>query len=259
MRGKWLSPESTMSFEKSLIYRCLSLTGSFETSRVAPRCFAKATGNFDGQGLSFGVLQWNFGQGTLQKLLTQMNEKYPAIVKEVFGHYYPALVQVMSMKPPAAIKWAIARQNAKRRLKEPWKTMFWKLGMKKACQEVQTKRVRRRFKRAMNRCARYRLISERAVALMFDINVQNGSIPSKTRVKIEADFKTLPLVLSPKAREEEKLMIIANRRAEAAKPRFIEDVRSRKLCCAKGKGRVHGITYNIREQFGITLNPFETA
>ena len=47
---------------ESLNYRCLALTGSFETGRPVPDCFAGISGDFDGQGLSFGALQWNLGQ-----------------------------------------------------------------------------------------------------------------------------------------------------------------------------------------------------
>jgi peptidoglycan hydrolase-like protein with peptidoglycan-binding domain len=32
-----------------------------------------------------------------------------------------------------------------------------------------------------------------------------------------------------------------------------EDVRARKLCIAKGEGVVHGVRYNLEEQFGIQL------
>ncbi|HEY4744406.1 MAG TPA: peptidoglycan-binding domain-containing protein, partial [Desulfuromonadaceae bacterium] len=57
---------------RPLDYRCLALTGSFETGAAIPDCFAGLSGDFDGQGISFGVLQWNFGQGSLQPLLKRM-------------------------------------------------------------------------------------------------------------------------------------------------------------------------------------------
>jgi len=53
--------------------------------------------------------------------------------------------------------------------------------------------------------------------------------------------------------ELERMKIIANRRAEAAKPRWVEDVRARKLCIASGAGEVHGIPYDLEAQFGIAL------
>jgi hypothetical protein len=46
--------------------RSLALTGSFETGKLPPDCFSALAGDFDGQGLSFGALQWNIEQGSLQ-------------------------------------------------------------------------------------------------------------------------------------------------------------------------------------------------
>jgi hypothetical protein len=50
------------------------------------------------------------------------------------------------------------------------------------------------------------------------------------------------------------MRIVANRRAEASNPRWVEDVRARKICCANGGGRVHGIPYDLEKQFGIRLD-----
>ncbi len=88
---------------------------------------------------------------------------------------------------------------------------------------------------------------------MFDICVQNGSIPARVREQIQTDFADLSAELSPEEIEVEKMRIVANRRAEAANPRFVEDVRKRKLCIAEGRGTVHGITYDLATQFGLGL------
>jgi hypothetical protein len=55
--------------------------------------------------------------------------------------------------------------------------------------------------------------------------------------------------------EVARLQSIANRRAEAAKPAYVEDVRARKLAIANGAGTVHGVPYNLEQQFGIRLQP----
>lgn len=128
-------------FSKPIDYRCLALTGAFETDSGFPDCFAGLSGDFDGQGISFGTCQWNFGQDSLQPLLRDM-----------------------------------IRQLA-------------------------------------------------------------GLAPDLPREALEV----------------EKMKIIAYRRAEAAHPRWVEDVRARKLCIAKGEGMVHSIRYNLEEQFGIQL------
>jgi len=49
--------------EQPLPYRCLALTGSFETDTGPPDCFAGLAGDFDHQGMSFGALQMELGTG----------------------------------------------------------------------------------------------------------------------------------------------------------------------------------------------------
>ena len=53
-------------------YRTLRIVARYETSG----CWASATGDFDGQLLSVGVMQWNLGQGSLQPLIKRFSEKF---------------------------------------------------------------------------------------------------------------------------------------------------------------------------------------
>ena len=107
-------------------------------------------------------------------------------------------------------------------------------------------------------CADFGLTTERGAALMFDICVQNGSISSAVRAQILADFAGLapaPAVLL----EVEKMRSIARRRAAACKPQFSNDVLIRKLTIAEGRGAVHGLPYDLEEQFGLRLEPIGNA
>ena len=72
---------------------------------------------------------------------------------------------------------------------------------------------------------------------------------------IAAEDLTIAKSLPPDELEVMKMRIVANRRADAAKPEWAEDVRARKLCCADGSGVVHGIEYDLENQFGISLKP----
>jgi hypothetical protein len=51
------------------------------------------------------------------------------------------------------------------------------------------------------------------------------------------------------------MRIIANCRADATNAKWAEDVRARKLCCANGCGVVHGVEYDLANQFGISMKP----
>ena len=237
-----------------LDYKCLALTGSFETGKAIPECFAGLSGDFDGQGISFGVLQWNFGQDSLQKLLKSTIKDYPKTIRRVFGANYDVLVEALKSDKDDLMSFALSIQHpVKHYLYEPWRGMFKSLGRTQEYQNIQVRYAAGLYREALKLCITYNLWSERSVALMFDIKVQNGSISRLVRSQIMSEIKNLPRSLSEKDLEVERMRIVANRRAEASYTRWIEDVRSRKLCIANGMGVVHGVNYDIEEQYGLRL------
>ena len=58
--------------DNALLTTCLSVSGAFENGGGA--AYDAITGNFDGQGISVGILQWCAGQGSLQQLLVKISE-----------------------------------------------------------------------------------------------------------------------------------------------------------------------------------------
>ena len=241
--------------DKPLDYKCLALTASFETGKGIPECFAGLSGDFDGQGMSFGVLQWNFGQNSLQPLLMEMINEHPKIIKEIFQTNYNVLLKALNSDKEKLMVFARSIQHpVKHYIYEPWKGLFKSLGRTEEFQNIQVRHANKLYQSALKLCSEYGLWLERAVALMFDIKVQNGSIQKRVRTQILKDFENLPTDLSKKKLEVQKMRIVANKRAEAANRRWVEDVRARKLCLANGRGIVHGINYDIERQFGISLN-----
>lgn len=114
--------------------KCFLLTAAFEGGG-----YTALSGNFDGQGVSFGFLQWNLGRGTLQPLIKAMHEHDPVAfdrcctvtvqgkTQDVTG----ALLDLVGMKGPAAVAWAAIRQDAGGRFKPEyshWVTVFRNLG-----------------------------------------------------------------------------------------------------------------------------------
>lgn len=234
--------------------RSLALTGSFETGHLAPECFAAVTGNFDGQGMSFGALQWNFGQGSLQPLLKRLLDEHPDVAEKVFGNRLDELRQAVLGGRDASMRFAASIQApGGKNVAEPWRTLFHSLGLTPEFQVIERDGAAAYFDRAVRLCSAYGLWSERGRALMFDICVQNGSIADATAKLIQSGFAALSANLPPEEAEVERMRIVANRRAEAANPRFVEDVRTRKLCIAEGRGTVHGIAYDLEGQFGLGL------
>jgi hypothetical protein len=233
--------------------RCLALTGSFETGKYPPDCFWGVTGDFDGMGISFGALQWNVGQGTLQPILLQMFSQHADVVRNIFHEYFDTMAQLAraALADQLAFTRSIQTRGA---LHEPWQGMLTTLGRTAECQSVQTDHVSGVFQQALQMCGDYGVVSERAVALMFDIATQGGSIAGPVRAQIMGDFAQLPA--NDPGSEAAKLCIVANRRAASSMPQFVDDVRTRKLAIANGSGTVHGIFYDLDDMFGLTLNPF---
>lgn len=125
---------------KPLDYKCLALTGSFETGKGIPECFAGQSGDFDGQGISLGVLQWNLGQDSLQPLLKEMISKYPKAAKAVFQENYDVLVSALNSEKQELMTFARSIQHpVKHYLYEPWRGMFKSLGRTEEFQNIQVK------------------------------------------------------------------------------------------------------------------------
>ena len=87
--------------------------------------------------------------------------------------------------------------------------------------------------------------------------MQNGGISPLARVQIEQGFARVQPSAGPGGDEVAHLRIIANRRAEAADPRWVEDARARKLTIANGEGVVRGRHYNLETQYGLRLEPVD--
>lgn len=233
-----------------LIQRCLALTGAFETSLGIPDCYAGLAGDFDGQGLSLGVAQWNLGQGTLQPLLAGMIEKHPDVIGGLFHERLADLRNMLTSPLAEQLRWARSIQDLPRHnISEPWKGLFRALCHTPEFQAIQVEHAAAIHTAAKELCQRFGVSTERALALMFDIRVQNHSISPHTETIIRSDF----VKLAPDD-EVGKLRSIANRRAEASSPRFVEDVRARKLAIANGRGTVHGVSWDLEAQFGIGLH-----
>lgn len=242
---------------QDLVFRCLALTGAFETGTGVPDCFCGIGGDFDGQGISFGVLQWNFGQGSLQPLLKDMMGRHPEIVRDIFGTHHDAFAEALSADKNDLLNFARSVQHpVTHAVFEPWRGFAKALGRTPEFQSIETEHARGVFQRALALCQEYGLWSERAAALMFDIVTQNGSIDRVTKTRIAGEIQALPPTLAEAERETRSMEIVANRRAEAANPRWIDDVRVRKLCIARGEGTVHGIPYHLDSQFGIALKKY---
>jgi hypothetical protein len=230
--------------------RALQVTAAFEGHG-----FTLAQGNYDGAGLTWGIIGFTIKSGEVSKLLLELERRAPAVVEQAFGTKKDELLDIMASSRAKQIAWADALSlgSKKVRLAEPWRSAFGTLGETDEAQALQLEVVSRDyFEPARRTATELGLNTELGVALAFDIHVQNGGIGKAARETIASEQAKHPIVLG----EEQVIrVIVANAVADSAKPEYREDVRTRKLTLATGSGRVHGAFFVLRN-WGLDETPF---
>ena len=219
--------------------RALEVTAAFEGHD-----FNLAVGNFDGAGITWGIIGFTLKDGELSKIILEIFDQSPNLVEQAFAGKTEELIQIM--KAPKAKQMAfansISRGTNKVRLAEPWQSAFQRFGEFEEVQALQIKRAEQDyFRPAVHTASKLGLKTELGLALAFDIHVQNGGIKQSAREEIQEN-----LAAHPVTHEQELRIIVANAVTDNAKVEFRDDVRSRKLTLATGTGKVHGATYLLR-------------
>jgi hypothetical protein len=81
--------------DNTLLNLCLQISGSFENGGGAN--YDTVAGNFDGNGISVGILQWNAGEGTLQQLLVKISESMGWDTMQTF---FKSSIQQLALSSP---------------------------------------------------------------------------------------------------------------------------------------------------------------
>lgn len=227
--------------------RSLQVTASFEGHG-----FTLAQGNWDGAGITWGIIGFTLKHGELAKIILRVFDENPAFVEQAFGANTEELIDVLNSPKVVQMQFAdsISLGTTKTALKEPWRSGFRTFGEIPEVQAVQMELVEKDYGQpSAATAAKFQLKTELGRALAFDIHVQNGSIKASARQKIE-DALDETVVTT----EQELRVVIANAVADASATSFKEDVRSRKLTIATGTGMVHGETF-VLNNWGLDENP----
>ena len=229
--------------------RALQLTADFEGHG-----FSLAQGNFDGAGITWGIIGFTLAGGELGRLIKQLEAENPGVVQDAFGVSTGQLFKILDASRPEQIAFAdnISLGSTKAVLAEPWLSAFRKLGEQPVVQQLQLSIVERDyFNPALKTAGQFALETELGIALAFDIHVQNGGIKQAVAGQIRET-----MAAHPSDREQDLRVAIANAVADnAANVKFREDVRQRKLAVATGSGQVHGANYVLRN-WGLAELPF---
>jgi hypothetical protein len=214
--------------------RALQLTGVWEGTG-----YGGANGNFDGQGITWGVIGFTWANGELQGILNEIRGQYPAIFRASFGGLEAEIVSVLAQPRPVQMTWArgISR-NSGNSIDSAWAAAFKALGDTPEVQSIENEHAQHYWNAGLPFAEDFGLQSEAGLALCFDIAVQN-------RVTDDMIAEIQQRIGDQGMSEPDKMQIVAHVVADHANPTYYNDVLKRKLTFATGQGTVHGDLFDI--------------
>jgi hypothetical protein len=207
--------------------------------------------DFDQQGTSFGLIQWNFGQGTLGPALLKMFNGDNITFSKCFPNNtdYATLINALTQSDKEAqLAWAreIVRTN-----RAGWKQAFNNLGSVPKFQEIQLREAAS-YHTNVQRCIKdMRAISPSLMKeidaltyiTLYDLCVQQGGLEKgNTLIDIKNRVRTeTPLT------QKHLLQICVQERAKSASGRWAADCMSRRMGIIEGSpysASISGYTAN---------------
>jgi hypothetical protein len=207
----------------------LLITASYEGSNSTVLRYNAVADNFDGMGMSFGVIQWNFGKGTLAPVLSDMIGADEDAFRACFDSAsdYNSLVSALNSSEEIQKQWAINQQHSN---PTGWSNPFKKIGEINKFNKIQLKHATTYHGYVLNcikwlRSFQYDLMTKielQTYCALYDLCVQQQTLNSayqaiKARVAQE-DPKT----------QNQLMVIVVEERAMKALPAYRADCRSRR-------------------------------
>jgi hypothetical protein len=254
---------------KEIEEKTLAMSQFFETTTGYPECYGVTSGNHDGAGLSHGVLQYNFGSGSLKTLWSYMINTYPTLCQSIMGDNYAEWEDVvMNRTVTDQIAWGDSistpkdgSANDRRFVIEPWKTLFDNLGQ---TQESIDKQVSMSSSWRVNADNWFNAIPElwsrRAYYLFWDISVQMGRFNPLAEVQTEFADTSNYVGMTEDEAEQWRCERLAWHSAynNAVSSTNQPGVYKRKMLVATGSGDYYGTPYDGVE-FDAILEPYSAT
>lgn len=257
--GQETKPEGELSDDELIMLIVENITGVFEGSKL----WENVTGNFDGQGLSAGVLQWNYGQGSLQsKILRPYIARHGSIdALKIFPSGY-SIDKSANMSTSQGISFAKNMQSGTK-VTSTWLAAWRKFLSKPEVIQLQIEACRSVLSNAKSLAHAWNMSSRVSYIWFFDVITQNGSLKgiSKPAYDINEAKRVINLVdsnckavwktvdLNSLPPEQVILLIASQRRASKSISKYFNDVFSRKGTIALGKGFVHGSKFDFTQHY----------
>lgn len=221
----------------------LFITAGFENGNPS---FGKCADNFDGMGMSFGLIQWNFGMNTLGPILKEMHDVDPQAFEAAFasGTNYQTIWSAISSGDSAAQKsWAITQQSSN---KANWLKTFQAIGDNEKFQAIQIHEAAK-YHQYVLRCLKFlrglRSDLMESVQLvtycaLYDLCVQQGDLSKASEQIQERTAAEKP------GTQIDLLKIAIQERAKVANPSSVFDCTSRRMGIIQQKPYPHAPVKN---------------
>ncbi|KAK47813.1 hypothetical protein BG58_40945 [Caballeronia jiangsuensis] len=253
-----------------MIKKALSVTGRFEDSENP---FGAVSGNFDGMGISLGVLQWNIGSNSLQPLLKAVPRD---TIRELCPKCGIELIQAANESPADGLD-IVRRWQPGGTLPPAYKSELQALAESDAFVREQVIAANHVASRAYQKCDEWCHVwgmqaDTHAFCWFFDVYTQNGGVGTLTaqqvvdfaqtpssfalviqwllsRTKADSGYKdamrNAPLWSGGVLPNSKKLFAASYLRSQTARAQWRVDVMNRKGTLAIGHGWVHGDEWKI--------------
>lgn len=264
-------PQSLTLDDRAALEVALNISGSYEGSDG----WGNITDDFDGQGLSLGLLNQCLGQGSLQPLLLRLRDEQPAVLARLTPDHRRSLLDMLArwqkaasvestpaplslldepseegrMAPAgangASVAWAVANLYRSGGGFDPaWKSELVALASSPEYVSFQIAAAVAAHERAVADESRAGVRELRAYLFLYDVQVQNGGLYASDFDDYEAWRKT-----HPRADATARLEELLDLRVRHVRPRFAADVRARKRAIILGKGKVHGTARDLPAEY----------
>ncbi|MEH2622718.1 peptidoglycan hydrolase-like protein with peptidoglycan-binding domain [Bradyrhizobium sp. AZCC 1719] len=228
----------------SLFDVCVNLVSDFEGTG-----FDRVVGNFDGAGITFGLIGFTLVNGEIRRLLSTIETLRPGSVATTFGALHSELMSVLALSKAEQQRWAdgISLGSAKMEVAKPWRDAFQRIGQLPEARRAQMERAYSVYWKAAQQHITDFMAGKPVVdldaGLWFDVAVQN-SLDQEERSGLER--------IGSSARVGGALReAFATTIAEGSAPRWRKDVLARKMTYAVGQGTVHSSDYQLSD-WGLT-------
>jgi hypothetical protein len=228
-----------------------SVTSGFETSGDR---FQQVTGNFDGAGLSFGPVQWNFKSNTLVPLFRKFQETDESALRACFSDEtdYDEWLEVFDLPVAHQIAWAndISTGRGGHDVVQPWKGYLQAVGRVEKFRAIMVEQALRKYGARLLKTVKYlqdlkpgvQIDHLRCLCSLYDLVIQQGSL-DKARQEIEDRVK------QENPRDQFELVGIAvEERGRKAHPQWQSDCVSRRL------GILHGVPKTVEDRQRANIN-----